>query len=195
MFSIAGSKRRTTGTGSARMLRRLGLVPAVIYTSNAESSISVAISEKDVTRLHRSGLIFNSPVELTLEGGEMHEVLVHAFSTDPVKESIIHVDFRPLNGPVKVKVKVPLKFVGLSLSPATKRGGFLNKVFRLLPIRCHRNSIPSSIEVSCSQIEMGQVIRADAINLPDSCELDIPSVSVIASMIGKSSGNQPQQQG
>ena len=52
VVSLVAELRESVGTGSARELRRNGMVPAVVYGAGREP-LSIAVSEKEMTKYYR----------------------------------------------------------------------------------------------------------------------------------------------
>ena len=110
-FELVAQERVGTGKGRARQLRREGMIPAICYGSDVES-FSLAV---DPTILSR--LILTSPrgrntvLDLKL-GSDVHRVMVHQIQRDPVKRSLLHVDFLSVKDEDEVVVDVPVHRLG-----------------------------------------------------------------------------------
>ncbi|MEM8853448.1 MAG: 50S ribosomal protein L25/general stress protein Ctc [Pseudomonadota bacterium] len=158
-FALKAEVRERTGKGAARALRRTGFIPAVIYGNN-EPPTPIAIPFKEMTfALHRGGFLTNVwDIDV---GGKTHQALARDYQRDPVKDTLVHVDFLRVDAKSRVTVDVPLSFVGEDESPGLVSGGVLNVVSHTVPLECPATAIPDNIEVSVAGLEVGATITSD----------------------------------
>ena len=156
---VKADKRPESGKGSARSLRRMGLLPAIVYS--AGNSTPIKINGKEMTKLIYSGggehaLI---TIELNEDGTKTseHPVLVKDFQRDPVSEELLHVDFIEISLKEVVKVTVPVVIVK---QPAgVKMGGILQYRLREVEVECLPTVIPDRIEVDAEFVEIGNSLH------------------------------------
>ncbi len=143
-LTVIGRDEKT----SAKNLRRVGTVPAVIY-GNAKNT-PVQCSAKDLHNVYvKAGE--NTLVEIDLAGKKL-PCLIHAIAFDPVNGNYEHVDFYAVDMTKKVTTKVPVVFEGES--PAVKNlGGVLLTVHSQLEVSCLPNEIPSHFTADLSGLE------------------------------------------
>jgi large subunit ribosomal protein L25 len=182
-FVIEASVRDRIGTGSARLARRNGMVPAVVY-GDQTSNLCVSLLAKEVTKLYNSGRLFNTKINLAI-GEKSIPVIAQDASFHPITDVVSHLDLLLLSKDWH-DVKIPVKFFGTELSPGLKRGGFLNKVMRSVLVRCPVNNIPESLICDVSSLAIGNKIHASAVQIPSDCTLVTSPDSIVASIIGKS---------
>lgn len=105
-----------------KKLRKQGLVPATIYGKEVKS-VSVSVKTDEFSKVFQeageSGLI-----ELTL-GKVVRPVLVHSVQTDPVRDTILHVEFHQVDLKEKVRTHVPVEFTGEPAAVANRLGVLL----------------------------------------------------------------------
>ena len=101
----------------------------------------------------------------------MQKVLLRDFQMHPYKQLVLHVDFQRVDPNKKLHVKVPLHFVGVEASPGVKSGAIISHVFNDLEIQCLPNSLPEFIEVDLSQAEVGFMLHAKEVSLPNGVSL------------------------
>ncbi|MEO1105234.1 MAG: 50S ribosomal protein L25/general stress protein Ctc, partial [Pseudomonadota bacterium] len=158
-FALKADVRERTGKGAARALRRTGFIPAVIYGNN-EPPTPIAIPFKEMTfALNRGGFLTN--VWSIDVGGKTHQALARDYQRDPVKDTLVHVDFLRVDAKSRVTVEVPLSFVGENDSPGLVAGGVLNVVTHTVPLECPATAIPDTIEVSVAGLEIGATITSE----------------------------------
>ena len=179
---VAADKRNESGKGSARTLRRAGIVPAVVYLEG--QSTPIQINTKIMTRLLTSGAAEHSLITVQInENGSKtseHPVLVKDYQLDPVSDELLHVDFME----VSLK-KSMIVTVGLSISrkpKGIKEGGILQRILREIEVECLPTQIPESIEIDAEHIEIGGNLHVSDLTLPEGLKLVTNSSEVILSV-------------
>lgn len=167
--------RTTVGNGPARELRRQGSIPAVFYGPETES-IMLSVPSKALELITKSANIGQLLLKLTIEGDEsttktamVRELQVHPLSGNP-----IHVDFYEVDMDRKIVVSIPIVTVGKC--KGVEVGGMLQLVRRELEVLCLPNEIPESIVVEVSDLDIGDSLHVDEIELGENIEL--PSADV-----------------
>ena len=180
--------RETSGTGNAREARRNGVVPGVIYGGDKDS-VSVGIKFNEVLKAINSGQFLSNMVELNFDG-KPQKVITKDVQFHPVTDRPIHVDFYRVTDKTIIDVNVSAVFVGEDVSPGMKQGGALNVVRYSIEIKCPAGSIPDSIEVDISSMEIGDSIHLSEVKLPAGVkpgisDRDVTIATIIASRTSK----------
>ncbi|WP_075215330.1 50S ribosomal protein L25/general stress protein Ctc [Mongoliimonas terrestris] len=163
-YELKASARARVGKGSARQLRREGLIPAVIY-GDKQAPLSIALDANEVTKkLHGGG--FLTHVATVSVDGEAIRVLPRDYQLDPVKDFLLHVDFLRVSASSKVTVDVPVHFLNQETSVGLKRGGVLNIVRHEVELEVSPDAIPEFIEVDLATADIGDSIHISAVTLP-----------------------------
>lgn len=131
-----------------KVLRRAGLIPAVLYGRGVKST-SLTTGAQEFNR------IFQAAGETTLVdlaiGGQKHKVLIHDIARDPLSGAITHIDFFEVRMDEKLKAKVPLVFIGES--PAVKtEDGILVRAIQELEVEAFPQYLPKEITVDISSL-------------------------------------------
>jgi large subunit ribosomal protein L25 len=140
---------RTILGKNVKILRRQGLVPANMY-GHGRPSEALQLPERQVsqhvTRASRSTLF-----SLEVPSG-VRTVLVKEVQRHPTTGKVLHVDFYQVAMSEKLKVGVPLHFVGEA--PAVRRynGTMLHNVTQV-EVEALPADLPTSIEVDVSGLE------------------------------------------
>lgn len=164
---LAAEDRATKGT--ARAVRRSGLVPAVIY-GDKQAPLSVAIAENQLVRyVGRSGF-FTHLFDLEVDG-KKHRVLPRDVQYHPVTDRPLHVDFLRVSASTKVRVNVPVVFTEQEKSPGMKRGGTLNIVHHEIEVLCSPANIPEKFEVSMDGMNINEAVHLSKLKLPEGVSL------------------------
>jgi large subunit ribosomal protein L25 len=160
-------------------LRNAGKVPAVFY-GKKEASTPISIASVDFIKAYKQAGE-STVVILKGEGIEV-ESLIHDMDLHPVTGKPFHVDFYVFEKGKKIKVDVPLDFIGTS--PAIKDlGGSLIKVLHTIEIEALPKDLPHKIEVNISGlVDFKSVIVAKDIVLPAGVELAVNADDIVASV-------------
>ena len=178
VVSLAAELRGRAGKGGARERRRAGRVPAVIY-GNKQEPVLIALDGAELLKhLRRPGFMAHV-FEITVAGAR-ERVLPREVQHDPVSGKPLHVDFMRFGAETRIHVDVQVKFENEDKAPGLKKGGVLNVVHHTLDLICSPDAIPESLTVDLSGLELGDVIHADAIKLPEGVELgeDDPQATI-----------------
>jgi len=163
--SMSAEPRQAFGKGAARAARRAGLVPGVIYGTGLDT-VSVAIDAKTFLLEYGKGGFFSRLYELELAGEKMR-VLPRDVQLHPVSDNPLHVDFLRLTADSRINVEVVVQFINDEESPGIKRGGVLNVVRHMVELNCRADSIPESITVDLTGLDIGASVHISHIDLPD----------------------------
>jgi large subunit ribosomal protein L25 len=185
-YELKAEARERVGKGSARELRRNGLIPAVIY-GDKKNPVSIALSRKDVTlKIHAGG--FMTTLATIDVDGTKYNVLPKDYQLDPVRDFLMHVDFLRISKNTQVTVEIPVHFENEAKSPGLKRGGVLNVVRHTVECNCPANAIPEALVVDLTGLEIGDGIHISAVTLPEGVEPTITdrdfTIATVASPAG-----------
>ena len=169
-------EKRTADSKRLYKLRRDGIVPGVYYGAKQEST-PISISEIEFNKVwHKAG---ESSVIILKDGKEDHQALIHEVVVDSVTDKVLHADFYVIEKGKKVKVNIPLEFIGNS--PAVKTGGILVKVLHEVEVEAQPADLPHNLEVDISSlVDFSSQILAKDIKLPKGVELVTKDSEVVA---------------
>lgn len=184
--TMEAKARNQAGTGTARALRREGMVPAIIYGNKQESEM-IAIDFKIATHEAQKMDFFNKLWTVNVDG-KARKVIAKDVQRHPVNDQLLHVDFMRVNDDSKVVVSIPVRFKNEDQSPALKRQGLLNIVIHHLDIECPANGIPEAIEVDLAGLEMHQSVVLSGLTLPKGVRAKNPERDeVVATVVAPAS--------
>lgn len=194
-YELTAELRNRVGKGSARELRRNGMVPAVIY-GDKQAPLSIALNYKDVYyKIHGGG--FKTTIATIVVDGKNIQVLPKDYQLDPVRDFPIHVDLLRVSKNTQVTVQIPVRFINEEKSAGIKRGGVLNIVRHEIEAIVAAASIPDAIEVDLEGTELGDTIHVSSVKLPEGVEPTITdrdfTIATIAAPAGlKSEENEEE---
>ena len=163
-YELKAEARERVGKGSARELRRNGLIPAVIY-GDKQPPISITLNTNDVTKRIHAGGFMTTIVTIDI-GGNKVKVLPKDYQLDPVRDFTMHVDFLRVSGNTQVTVEIPVHFVNEDKSPGIKVGGVVNIVRHEVEVHCPADAIPEAFTVDLTGAKIGDSIHISQITLP-----------------------------
>ncbi len=134
----------------AKELRKTGQIPAVLYghkISNQNLSLNAVEFEKVFKKAGESTI-----VDLVVEGGTTHPVLIQDVQLHNLKNTPIHADFYQVNMSDKLKATVALEYTGEALA-VKALGGVLFKQLNEVQVECLPGDLPHNILVDISSLK------------------------------------------
>jgi large subunit ribosomal protein L25 len=157
---LVSKPRQVHGTHAARRLRRQGLVPAVVY-GHKEAVLSVVLAREDLLKALRHGA---RVVDLQADGKE-EKALIREVQYDHLGQEVLHVDFARVSADERIVIQVPLELRGTA--PGATAGGLLDQPLHTLEVECLALSVPESIRVNISELQIGSMIHVRELKLPE----------------------------
>lgn len=180
-MDLAVTKREVFGR-KVKNLRGKGLIPAELYGQGVEN-VHLSVSRKDFGKIYaKAGE--STLVNIILGASDKRPVMIHDVTHDPVTDEVVSVDFYQVKLDKKMKLKVPLEYIGLS--QAVKDGGVLVKSARELEIEALPSDIPHVINVDVSKITtIGQSLYVKDLIIGDKVKISVNPETVIATVTAK----------
>lgn len=151
---MTAALREDFGKGPARRLRQSGYAPAILYGRKAEP-IALAMERKTLTRnllrLHGHNVVVTLDIEGE-KGKKKHHVLVKEIQTDPVTDTILHVDFLEIDLDREIVLNVPVLYTGTA--KGVDMGGILNIMEYTVRIKGLPLAIPDEIKVDVTPLDV-----------------------------------------
>jgi large subunit ribosomal protein L25 len=169
-ISLDAQVRKTTGNGPARVLRREGRVPAILYGPKAET-VMLSIDNKEFDQIVKKTSIGSVLLKLDIKNGQStsRSAMVKELQTHPVTGQYLHIDFYEVDLARKINAMVPVTVTGKS--SGVEDGGILQIVRREIEVYCLPTAIPEAIEVDISDLDIGASVHVQEITLPGDVEL------------------------
>lgn len=142
------SRERTVIGKKVKVLRREGVLPAVIYGTGIEPiaiELDAHLTTKSLSRVSGSTLI-----DLTV-GSENHTVILRDVQIDVIRRIVIHIDFLKVAMDTVIKTEVPVTLVGEA--PAVRElGGVLVTGLSEIEIEALPTNLPDRITVDIESL-------------------------------------------
>ena len=166
---LSVAPRAGTGKGSARTLRRAGLVPGVVYGKGL-TACTVAVDPKALKQAIATEAGWNTLITLQGDGPfDGKVVILKDLQVHPLRRDMTHVDFQAVDLNQKVHVMVPVHVIGKSLGE--KAGGQLHIIRHELEVVCLPTNIPTSINIDVAALNIGDVVHIEDVALPAGTEV------------------------
>jgi large subunit ribosomal protein L25 len=177
------NSREALGKGSARSLRREGLVPAVVYGKSLEPC-ALSVDPKALKKSISTEAGLNTLITLKGDGPfNGRVVILKDMQIDPVVGTMLHADFQIIDLAAKVSVMVPVHPVGKSVGE--KEGGNLTLIRHEIEIVCLPSAIPSSIDIDVTEMQIGDVVHVNDLQLGDGVEVPHDANFTILTVVGR----------
>lgn len=163
--------RVVNGKGGARKLRGTGKLPGILY-GHKEKPLAFSVEPRSFEKaIHSSG--YGRNTVLRIQGLEREVLaLVRDSQIDPVRRSLVHIDLIEVKETEDVTVEVALEFTGKPLG--VTKGGLLQPVLRSLKILTKPTSIPKSITVDVTTLDLNHSFHVSDVVLPAGTKAAVP---------------------
>lgn len=150
---LRADAREVSGKEFAKKLRKQGKIPGIFY-SRGEAPVPIILDERDSMKIlaAESGLI-----EFQIGKKKKRKVIIKEIQTDPVKQSLVHIDVMGVHLEEKITVEVPISFIGEAIG-VKLQGGILHQYFREIEVECLPLDIPEPIEIDVTNLNIGDSI-------------------------------------
>jgi len=169
-FEIHATVRKSRGNSPARKLRRGGHMPAVLYGRNTEP-VLLAVNVKDLEQVLKKGNIGSIILNLVIQNGKKitKPAMIKELQSHPVSGNFLHVDFYEIDMQRKINVMIPIIVKGKA--KGVELGGVLQVVRREIEVLCLPGDIPPAIELDITDLDIGDAIHVEDINLGENIEI------------------------
>jgi large subunit ribosomal protein L25 len=178
---FSANARIDFGKGAARKLRSKGLIPGVIYRAGREPT-HMSLDPHALRSLYKTLGNPNTLISMDVDGTS-HICLFKDAEKHPVSRALLHVDFYEVDAKEGVTVEVPVTSVGTAKGAAV--GGRIRVLRHTVRITAKPGDIPAEITVDVSHLDVGMVVAAGELDLPDGCVVAMEESLNLLRCIGK----------
>ncbi len=187
---MSAEERPERGTRATKRLRREGLVPGVVYGGGSGDSVSFKVD----SRLLRQILVDGSALIDLEVGGKTLPVIVKDQQLHPVRDEVIHIDLLEVRLDETIQTTVGVQVEGAEEAPGIKEGGVLEHVTHQLNIEALPTSIPDSIVVDVSGMEIAATMHLSELTAPEGVTfLDDLEETIIATVVVPTEVEEPEE--
>jgi len=157
LSNVTAEIRTTRGKNAARLLRRMGLVPAVLY-GQQKASIVLSVNPKQISSVIHSSRGYNTIFTVDIKDGESASVMLKDWQFDPVSGNLLHADMVRIAMDKLLQLRIPVIATG-EAKGVKVQGGIFEFVLREVEVECLPADIPESITIDISNLELGANVR------------------------------------
>src|SRR3989344_2780943 len=177
-MELTATKREVFGK-HLTALRAAGSLPAELYGHGIENQhLSVTLKEfKKVLKAAGESTMIDLVV-----AGKKHPVMIHEVMTDPRSDEVVGIDFYQVRLDQKLKLKVPLVFVGESAGVKEKQGTLI-KALSEVEVEALPQDLPRSIEVNIAKlVDIGSNIQVKELPVASGVKVLVDGEFVVATI-------------
>lgn len=182
---LAVEKRQEFGKERVRKLRKVGIIPAVLYRGGKDS-LSLKLSARDFLKSISTKAGLNVILNLKITGSDGSgsklsscTAIIKEIQRHPVTGGILHVDFNEIS--LKEKLQVQVKVETKGDAPGVKEGGSLEQIIWEIKVECLPTQIPEKIAVDISELKIGDAVFIKQLEVPQGVKiLEDPGAVVLS---------------
>ena len=172
-FKLELEKRSDMGRQAVRRLRKEGKVPGIFYSGDS-SAVPFYV---DLRHLHEA-LQSDSHVYAVKVRGKIRHAIFKELQYHPVTDEILHADLFGVSLKDRINIMVPVILEGEA--PGVKAGGVLTQNLMDVEIRCLATDVPDAVHIDVEQLELGDTVHVEDLDLGDIEILTHPEVTIVS---------------
>lgn len=171
--------RNNKGKGVARELRRLGIIPGVVYGHKFEP-VPIQVSKRRIQTLMEAGSGGeNVLIDLAIGDKGSELAMLKEVQRHPITRNILHVDFMRVSLEETVTTHVRIMLLGTPIG-VSQQGGVMEFPRREVEIECLPTRIPEQMKIEVSQLSIGDSVRIGDLQIPEGIKvLDDPDTIIV----------------
>ena len=171
-----------------KKVRMHGEVPAVLYGSHLDNTVSIKITRKDMYKLLT--LAKSSILSLKLNG-HIENCVVKELQKDSFGK-VIHIDFQDIKKDEKSKMKIPVVFDGQSTLEG--RQLLLEVLISEVELYGEADKLPENIKCNVGELNIGDKIFIKDLVIPEGMRLDVDENAIVATIADNSAVDTDEDQ-
>ena len=171
-----------------KKVRMHGEVPAVLYGSHLDNTVSIKITRKDMYKLLT--LAKSSILSLKLNG-HIENCVVKELQKDSFGK-VIHIDFQDIKKDEKIKMKIPVVFDGQSTLEG--RQLLLEVLISEVELYGEADKLPENIKCNVGELNIGDKIFIKDLVIPEGMRLDVDENAIVATIADTSAVDTDEDQ-
>ena len=171
-----------------KKVRMHGEVPAILYGSHLDNTVSIKITRKDMYKLLT--LAKSSILSLNLNG-HIENCVVKELQKDSFGK-VIHIDFQDIKKDEKIKMKIPVVFDGQSTLEG--RQLLLEVLISEVELYGEADKLPENIKCDVGELNIGDKIFIKDLVIPEGMRLDVDEDAIVATIADNSAVDTDEDQ-
>ena len=168
---VSADIREDVGKGASRRLRRQGKVPGVIYGGNRDA-VALTLDQEELLHATENEAFYASILEIHVGKDKKQQAVVRDMQRHPFRPVIMHIDFMRVSATEKIRISVPVHFIGEDESPAGKASGVvIQHQLTEVEISALPKDLPEYVSVDLSEMDAGDTVMLSDIVPPEGVEI------------------------
>ena len=169
-IQLTATIRQELGKQANKHLRNSGFIPAVIY-HRGKDTVSLKVGRRDLHEILHTEHGENVVIALTVAGGDAKGkqkerlVMIKEIQHEPVRGTILHIDFHEISLSEKLKVNIPIETKGEPIG-VKQDDGVLEHILREIEAECLPTQIPDFLEIEVSELQIGDSRHVKDLAIP-----------------------------
>ena len=168
-FVVNAELRADMGKGASRRLRHAGKIPAIMYGGNKDPE-ALTLNHNEVIRNLEHEAFYSHILTIRVGGSDTRAVL-RDLQRHPSKPFVQHMDLQRVSETEKIRMHVPLHFLGEEVAPGVKAGGMVSHEIIEVEVECLPKDLPEYIEVDISGMDVGDSLHLSDLAIPGGVDL------------------------
>ena len=169
-IDLVADYREDTGKGSSRRLRHEGKVPAIVYGGGRQPR-NIMLNEASLLRQVQNESFFSSILTVKV-GDRAQACILKDIQVHPAKRRILHLDLQRIVANEKIRMEIPLHFIGEDTCSGVKlNGGTISHLITEVEISCLPANLPEFIEVDLSAMQLDDIVHLSDLKVPAEVEI------------------------
>jgi large subunit ribosomal protein L25 len=170
-------------------MRKQGLIPGVVY--GRSEPIAIAVGERELRAALTTPAGSHAVLDLAIDSGRAHSVILKDFQRDKVRGQIIHVDLQEVRLDQPIQTAVSVTLIGEPVG--VKEGGILSQVANEVNVEALPLEVPQHLEADVSGLGIGDSLRLGELEIPAGVTLLDDPEAVLATVTHQMREEEPPE--
>ncbi len=172
-LTLEAKTRERTGSKASVRLREEGRIPAIVY-GHKQEPVAISLDAHDFAEgLHHGHRLMDIQI-----GGETRKLLLKDVQYDHLSRDVVHVDLVRVDVTETIRVTVPVELKGITKGAGA--GGIVESHTDRIDVECLAMKMPDTITISVKEMDIGDIIHAGDVALPEGVSLASAADTIIA---------------
>lgn len=188
---IVAETRETKGTSASRGMRRDGMLPGIVYSSDTKSTC-IQLNRHDFEVMlhhHKSEHLI---MDLVVDGKEPLKVLLKEVQHHPVSGDVLHADFMEISMTEKMIVPIRVVLTGEPVG-VVQQGGILEQMLREIEVECLPSDLVEQVELDVSGLEIGDSLLVKDVSVGSKIDVLTSGDVAVASVMAPRVEEEPEE--
>jgi large subunit ribosomal protein L25 len=150
----------------SRGYRRDEKVPAVIYGANKDNE-NLLLNHNEIMHSLETEGFQAAVIEIRTDKGT-EQVILRDIQMHPYKAQVLHVDFQRVSATEKIRMAVPLHFIGGEECPGVyNEGGIESHLINEVEVECLPADLPEYLEIDISDLALHESAKLTDVKVPE----------------------------